>query len=360
MMPEDRVLVTMSGGVDSSVAAALLKQKGYKVMGIMMKIWNGEIDSGNNPERVCFGPKDIEDARKAADKLNIPLEVIDLREEYKSKVLNYFYNEYLSGRTPTPCVVCNKRLKLGALVEKAKESGIEFDYVATGHYVRKGYDEKRKRYLLMKARDRSKDQTYFLYTLSQNQIKRCLFPIGEYTKEEVRNKARELHLPIAEKSESQDFITGDWTIFFGGSAKPGPIMDRRGKILGEHRGIQYYTIGQRRGLGVAVGKPLYVIEIQKKRNAIIVGSKEDLFGKGLIAKGMNWIAIEKLKEPIKVKAKIRAQHKEAKALVSPLAEDKVSVTFKKPQNAITPGQAVVFYDEDIVVGGGTIEKRILL
>jgi len=356
-MFKNKVIVAMSGGVDSSVAAALLKEKGYEVIGAVMKIWSGKFF----PEKAhhsCYGPgegQDIEDARKVAQILKIPFYIFDLGKEYKTEILNYFYHEYLSGRTPNPCVRCNRMIKLGALVEKIQDAGIKFDYIATGHYARVKYDEARRRYLLRKALDLRKDQSYFLFSLSQEKLRYCLFPLGDYTKEEVRKIARNFGLGVSEKLESQNFITGGYSSLFKGSAKPGPIFDKHGNILGEHRGIPFYTIGQRRGLGISARNPLYVTAIDREKNAIFVGTKEELYKDELIASQINWIAIEMIDRPLKVRAKIRSLHKEAEAVVSPLDRERVNVKFKEPQMAITPGQAVVFYDGDIVVGGGTIE-----
>lgn len=361
-MSKNRVIVAMSGGVDSSVAAALLKEKGYEVIGVTMKIWDGETHDNREEKRerhACYGPgerEDIEDAKKVAQKLDIPLHVFDLKEEYKTFVLDYFRQEYLSGRTPNPCVRCNEMVKFGALIQKTKGSGIEFDYFATGHYVRVEYDNERSRYLLKKARDLRKDQSYFLYALSQRQLGKCLFPLGELTKGEVRKKASNLELGIRDKPESQDFIAGDYSSLLDSPLKPGPILNEEGEVLGKHKGIQLYTVGQRRGLGIAVGKSLYVTRIDKEKNTIVVGPKEALYKNELIASGLNWIAIEELKEPIKVTTKIRYLHKESEAKLTPLDNRRVYVRFKKPQRAITPGQAVVFYDRDRVIGGGTIES----
>ena len=354
-----KVAVAMSGGVDSSVAAALLKEKGYEVIGVTMKVWDGETLPANGTRHACYGPgeeEDLEDARKVAQVLGIPLNIFDLRQEYKIEVLDYFCHEYLSGRTPNPCIRCNRRVKFDALLEKARDTGIEFDYFATGHYARVEHDESRSRYLLKKAKDMAKDQSYFLFALSQEQLSNSLFPLGNHTKEEVRKMARDLELGIDDKPESQDFFAGDYSSLLGKVARPGPILNKEGEILGEHRGIPFYTIGQRKGLGISSKEPLYVTAIDQGKNVIVVGPKEEVYGDELVAMELNWIAIQELSRPVDLKAKIRYLHKEAEAMVIPLDEDKVHVKFKEPQMAITPGQAVVFYDDDTVIGGGTIER----
>jgi len=348
----------MSGGVDSSVAAALLKEQGYQVSGITMRVWEGKVLPGEGRRHGCCGPgeeEDIEDARKVSQILGIPFYTLDLRQEYRSEVLDYFCHEYLSGRTPGPCLRCNRKIKFDALLRKARDSGIEFDYFATGHYARIEYDKERHRYLLKKARDLSKDQSYFISSLSQEQLGGSLFPVGDYTKGEIRKMAADFGLTVNNKPESQDFIAGGYRSIVG-TAPPGPIKDKQGNVLGEHRGISFYTIGQRKGLGISAKEPLYVIEIDPEENAIIVGSKEELYQDELIASGLNWIAIEKLEQPLPVKARIRYAHPEAEATVTPLDKDKVYIKFKEPQMAITPGQAVVFYQGDVVVGSGTIER----
>ena len=353
-----KVVVAMSGGVDSSVAAAILKDNGYQVSGVTMRIWDGEALPKDGTRHACYGPgedEDIEDARKVSQILGIPFYVFDLRQEYKTEVLDYFYHEYLSGRTPNPCLRCNSKVKFGALLRNTQDSGIEFDYFATGHYVRVEYSRGRHRCLLKKAVDLSKDQSYFISSLSQEQLGRSLFPIGDYTKDEVRNIACDFGLGVDNKPESQDFITGGYHSLIE-AVQPGPILNKQGDILGEHQGIPFYTIGQRKGLGIANKEPLYVTEINPETNTIIVGTREEVYQDELIAAGLNWIAIEKLEQPLKVKAKIRNVHEEAEAIITPLHKDKVYVKFEEPQMAITPGQAVVFYQEDVVVGGGTIES----
>ena len=351
----------MSGGVDSSVAAALLKEQGYQVTGVMMKIWDGPDfpRAGEYARHGCYGPGeagDIEDAEKVARIIDIPFYVFDLTEEYKAEVLKYFRLEYLSGRTPNPCVRCNRSLKFGALVRRIEHSGIDFDYLATGHYARMGYDEVKQRYLLKKARDLSKDQSYFIAMLSQEQLGKALFPIGDYTKAEVRKLAADFGLAVADKAESQDFVAGGYSSLLP-AAPPGPILDKAGNVLGEHPAISAYTIGQRRGLGISSRDPLFVIDIDSEQNAVIVGGKEELYHDELIASGLNWVAIDTLSEAIMVEARLRYRHKEARAELTPLSEDKVRVKFREPQMAITPGQTVVFYQGDIVIGAGTIERK---
>jgi len=349
-----KVVVAMSGGVDSSVAAALLKEEGYEVIGVTMQIWPPESRKFGG----CCGVAAIEDARKVAHTLGIPHYVMNLRDVFAEKVINNFIDEYRRGRTPNPCVRCNQHIKFGALLEKAR--GLGADFIATGHHAR--IEKEKGRYLLKKGLDRNKDQSYFLYALTQEQLSRSLMPIGKLTKEKVREIARALILPVASKPQSQEicFIPDDDYCGFikdniPGAAKPGPILDEKGKALGTHRGIISHTIGQRKGLGIAAGEPLYVIAIDPERNAIVVGPKEKAFSDELVASGLNWIAFETPAYPLPTLAKIRYRHPEAEAVVTPLGEDKVNVKFTQPQMAITPGQAVVFYDEDVVVGGGTIE-----
>ncbi len=350
-----KVVIAMSGGVDSSVAAALLKEQGYEVIGVTMNIWQGSKISPLRYRHRCYGPEeeeDTQDAKEVAQILGMPFYIFDLRKEYQDGVLDYFHQEYSQGRTPNPCVVCNERIKLGALLDKIEAAGIKADYMATGHYAQVEYDKEKERYLLKKAKDFSKDQSYFLFSLSQAKLSRLIFPLGGYAKEEIKRKARDLGLrKVCGKKESQDF--GDFSPVVKGG--PGPIVDLRGRILGEHKGIHLYTIGQRKGLGVATGFPLYVIAINRGENAITVGKEEDLYRDGLLARDLNWIAFDDPTKPIELRAKIRYRHQEAEAWVYPLSDGKAEVKFARPQKAITPGQAVVFYHGDIVVGGGWIE-----
>jgi tRNA-specific 2-thiouridylase len=353
-----KVAVGLSGGVDSSVAAAVLKEKGYEVIGICMKIWDGApLAAGGR--HACYGPDemvDIEDARQVAETLGIPFHLFDLTQEYKSTILDYFKKEYLTGRTPNPCIRCNQKIKFKVLLEKAQRGGVEFEYFATGHYAKVEYHETKKRYLLKKAKDLQKDQSYWLAFLSQKQLSKILFPLGDYTKKEVRKIAKDLGLSTYDKHDSQDFFPGDHKELLEIPPKPGTIEDKGGNVLGTHQGIWYYTIGQRKGLRISADKPLYVIEIDEKRNAVIVGQKEELAQRELVAKYLNCIAVADLPQSMKVTLKIRYVQKEFEGVISPVENDGVYVQFKEPQLAITPGQAVVFYDKDVVVGGGIIER----
>ncbi|MCD6358461.1 MAG: tRNA 2-thiouridine(34) synthase MnmA, partial [Dehalococcoidia bacterium] len=280
----------------------------------------------------------------------------DLTKEYKKNVLEYTSHEYLSGRTPNPCVRCNCRVKFGALLRKAQDSGLKFDYFATGHYAQTEYDKRRQRYLLKKARDITKDQSYFLSSLSQEQLIHTLFPLGTYTKPEAREMARTFGLEMKDKKESQDFIAGGYYSLIEEATRTGPIIDVQDNVLGQHRGIPFYTIGQRKGLGLSSSEPLYVTAINREENSITVGPKSELYQNELTVDEVNWIAIPLLPEPVRAKVKIRYRHQEADALIAPLPEDKVNVLFDEPQMAITPGQTAVFYDGDIVLGGGTIKN----
>ena len=354
-----KVVVAMSGGVDSSVAVALLKEEGYQVIGVTMQIW----PSSRYGDRFggCCGTGAVEDAKKVAYRLGIPHYVMNFRDIFAQKVIANFCQEYRLGRTPNPCIRCNQYIKFDALRERAKELGA--DFIATGHHARIEKDETNGTYLLKKGVDQGKDQSYFIYPVTQEQLSHILFPIVNLTKEEVRKIAKELKLPVAAKPESQDicFIPDDnyaefLKDYIPQAAEPGPILNEHGDILGSHQGILFYTIGQRKGLGISAKEPIYVIAIEPERNAVIVGSKEKALGDELIASGLNWIAINGLTQPITAKTKIRYRHPEAEVTIMPLGNDRVHVKFKKPQLAITPGQAIVFYDGDIVIGGGTIES----
>jgi tRNA-specific 2-thiouridylase len=349
-----KVLVAMSGGVDSSVSAFLLKERGYQVVGITICFGLKDISDGKIR---CCGPQAIDDARRVCDKLKIAHFVIDLSWVLQEKIINNFVCEYLKGRTPNPCIACNKYIKFGALLEKALAS--DFDFLATGHYAfisKSGGD-----YFLKKPKDKLKDQTYFLYSINKESLKFILFPLASFTKTQVREIARKAKLPVAEKPQSQDicFIPeGDYRSIILKrikEKKPGKIKDLKGNILGEHNGIFSYTIGQRQGLGIGSRGPFYVISIDAKNNEIIVGKAQDLNAKGLIADNLNLFRGDLPKEAF---AKIRYAHPEASCRIS-FYDRKVKVIFRKPQWAITPGQSVVFYNEKgILLGGGTINEVI--
>jgi len=350
------VLVGMSGGLDSSVAAALLVQQGYRVIGITMKIWAGEAKA-IKAKHGCYGSgeeEDIEDAREVAQKLGINYYVVDLAAEYKTEVLDYFCREYKCGRTPNPCLICNSRIKFGRLLSAAAESGIKFDMFATGHYARCEYDLDSARYLLKKGKDQRKDQSYFLAYLKQEQLAQIIFPLGNYTKDEVKIISSDLGLDVQDKPESQDFIGFDYHSILE-DMPSGPIIDAGGKRLGNHHGLGLYTVGQRKGLDLP-GGPYYVTSIDAETNTVIVGKKEELLSSDLVASQLNWIAIDRPLVSMILIAKIRYQHAGAEAEVTPVDGDRVWVRFSTPQSAIAPGQAIVFYDGLTVVGGGIINK----
>ena len=355
-----KVVVAMSGGVDSSVAAALLKEQGYEVIGVTMQLQPanrlaGEADRFGG----CCGLDAVIDAKKVAQRLDIPHYVVNFRDVFARQVIADFCREYSLGRTPNPCIRCNQYIKFDALLKRAQELGTGM--VATGHYARIEKENGNGRYLLKKGIDRQKDQTYVLYTMTQEQLRHTIFPVGCLTKEEVRHTAEKLGLSVADKAESQEicFIPDNnypefLEEYTGITPRPGPIVDRQGNVLGEHRGIASYTIGQRKGLGIASREPLYVTSIDPDKNTITVGDKSEVYATELIASDLNWISIEKLDGPINVKAKVRYLHPEAGTTVTPTDTGEVMVKFREPQMALTPGQAVVFYDGDTVVGGGLI------
>ena len=356
----NRVVVAMSGGVDSSTAAALLKEQGYDVIGISMQLWDyteGERDSFGS----CCSLDDLYDARRVADKLDIPFYVVNFEEMFSKAVVDYFVESYLKGETPNPCLKCNQILKFEVLLKRALE--LEADFLATGHYARVMYNADRGRYLLLKGKDITKDQSYFLFTMTQKQLSKIIFPIGDLTKTDVRRLAKKIGLNVAEKKDSQEicFAPEDYPSFvaqYTGHREDtkGEIVDVHGKVLGIHNGLYRYTIGQRKGLGVAGGEPLYVLKIDTKKNQLVVGPEKGLFSEGLIAREANWIGISSLESEIEVLARIRYRHRGAEAVVSPLKDGRVEVRFKRPEKSITPGQAVVFYKGDEVIGGGWIEK----
>jgi tRNA-specific 2-thiouridylase len=352
-----KVAVGLSGGVDSSVAAAILKQQGHEVIGIHMTLWGGKSEASNG-RHACYGPgeaEETEQAVKVAEKLQIPFHTFDLSQEYETLVLSYFRTEYLAGRTPNPCLTCNPRVKFGALVDKAAASGLKFDCFATGHYARVHYDETRKRHLLMKALDPKKDQSYGLVFLSQEQLARTMLPLGGMSKTEVRKAAKDIGLETHDIPDSQDFYSGDYSELVSAIPMPGEIIDTAGNVLGKHKGAWHFTIGQRRHLGIST-RHLFVKEIDAARNTVIVGKREDIFCNELIAGNLNFIAVENIQNSMEVGIKFRHSPKEVAGTISPVAGGKIHVKFQEPQWGLPPGQVVAFYDNDIVIGGGTIEK----
>jgi tRNA-specific 2-thiouridylase len=354
----------MSGGVDSSVAAALLKEQGYDVIGVTMHIWESPDPCAGG--RGCCGYPAIADARRVAHRLAIPHYVLDFRKDFQRLVIDDFCSEYARGRTPNPCLRCNQFLKFGLLPVKAE--AFNADIVATGHYARAGREG--ARWLLKRSADRAKDQTYFLYSLTQRQLAHALFPLGNLTKPEVRATARRLGLVTAEKKESQEVCFAPKSTYpqfltrrFPELARPGPILDTSGKVIGRHRGIIHFTIGQRRRIGIAAPRPYYVVAIDPARNAITVGGERDACGTDLTVGNLNFIGrpafavpspFSLRPSPFRAGVQIRYQHPPAPALISPINDATVAVKFDTPQRAITPGQAAVFYDGDTVIGGGTI------
>ena len=337
----------MSGGVDSSVTAALLKKEGHEVIGLTMQV------------------TDSEEASKAAGSiaqaLGIKHHIVDFRDIFTEQIISHFCLQYSRGKTPNPCVQCNRQIKFGALLEKAQEIGAEA--MATGHYARIEKRWSDDRLLLKKGIDRTRDQSYFLYKLTQAQLAAALFPLGSTTKNEVRKMALEMGLPLANRKESREicFIPdNDYPRFLReyltSAIKPGLITDKQGKVLGEHQGVIDYTIGQRKGLGISSREPLYVVDIDSQSNTVIVGGKQDVYATEFIITDLNWVSIVRLTEPLTLKVKIRYLHREAEAVISSIDNDSVDIKFAEPQMAITPGQAAVFYQDDMVVGGGTIER----
>lgn len=370
-MSPQTIAVAMSGGVDSSTVAAMLRAEGHNVVGLTMQLWNQRRLAGHPgmPEHVqgrCCSIDDVYDARRVAEDLGIPYYVVNHEERFENDVVRPFVEEYLSGRTPIPCSLCNNHLKFDQLLVTARQIGA--DLLATGHYARCEFDPERNRWLLKRAADVTKDQTYFLFGLTQEQLSRTRFPLGEMTKPQVRDVARQHQLALAEKPDSQEICfvpSGDYKKFIDaylaeqGESLPdtsGEIVTREGEVLGRHTGIHNFTVGQRKGLGVATGSPLYVIQINGELGKVTVGDNNDLMASTLIAHKLNWIAMENLQSPIRVHAKIRHRHDPAAAVVERGNDGEVRVTFDEPQRAITPGQAVVFYDGDLVVGGGWIAE----
>lgn len=354
---EKKALVAMSGGVDSSVAAYLMKKQGYESVGVTMKLYDNE-EVGISKEKSCCTLSDVEDARDVARTLKIPYYVFNFKDEFDKKVVKRFVNTYLEGGTPNPCIDCNRFLKFEGLMRRMYELG--YDYVVTGHYARIEFDEQSGRYLLKKALDETKDQSYVLYSLNQQQLAHTLFPLGEYRKTKIREIAEENGFINARKHDSQDICfvpDGDYASFIddylGSNSKPGNFVRKDGTVIGQHKGIIRYTVGQRRGLGIAYSEPLYVIGKNLEKNEVIVGVVSELYRKELDANDINLISVERIEGELRCKAKIRYRHKEEWATVTQDG-DRLHVVFDEPQRGITSGQALVLYDGDIVVGGGTI------
>lgn len=353
-----KALIAMSGGVDSSVAALLMKGKGYDCIGVTMKLYDNE-DIGISREMTCCSLDDIEDARSVALRIGIPYYVVNFKDDFKAKVVDKFVNSYLQGRTPNPCIDCNRHLKFEHLYHTAKE--LECDVIVTGHYARIEYDG--EQYQLKKAVDSTKDQSYVLYSLTQEQLAHTMFPLGELTKEQVREIAKEHDFINSAKKDSQDicFIPdGNYKRFIEETYHTkigcGDFVDKTGKVVGTHQGYYGYTIGQRKGLGIAAEKPYYVVDIQPEQNQVVLGSNEDLFHTTLLAEDFNWINDYDYSNKV-IQAKVRYRQNAQNAYVERL-EGTVKVTFKEPQRAITKGQAVVLYQDDVVIGGGTITEVV--
>ena len=352
-----KIVVGLSGGVDSATAALILKEQGHEVIGATMSIWGKDgmaLKAGH--KGACYGPdekEDIEEARKIAAQLDVPYYVFDCVEEYEKIVLENFKSEYIQGRTPNPCIWCNSLVKFGVLPHLAKENGITFDKFATGHYAR--VVKVNDRYILKRGIDPKKDQSYFLYRLKQEQLENILLPLGDYTKSEIREIASKAGLLAAEKPDSQDFYSGDYNELLGIKEVEGNIVDTNGNILGAHKGIWNFTIGQRKGIGVSSTAPLYVLELRKDSNEVVVGEADKTFKKSLIATNLNWIAVDGLKGEKRAQAKIRSTQAPTDVTVIP-HDDKIEVVFDDLQKSIAIGQSVVLYDNDVVLGGGIIEK----
>jgi tRNA-specific 2-thiouridylase len=368
-----KIAVAMSGGVDSSAAAAILKEQGHELVGFTMQLWdqrrgiNVDENGDELPSRCC-SLDDVYDARRVAEELGFPFYVLNLERDFERDVVQPFVTSYLNGETPIPCVSCNSRLKFASLDRLAASLGCE--KVATGHYARVEFDGATKRYKLLCGLNRQKDQSYFLWELTQDQLSRALFPLGEMSKPEARDAARQHGLAVAEKKESQEICfvpDGDYAGFIDRYLEAedetervpgaGEIVDTAGRVIGGHTGIHRYTIGQRRGIGIADERPLYVISLEAEKNRVTVGSREELLSREFTAAGVNWISLEDPREPVQAEVRIRYRHMPALASITPLADHRVQVIFDEPQRAITPGQATVFYRGDEVAGGGWIVRK---
>ena len=356
---QKRIVIGMSGGVDSSAAAALLLEQGFEVIGITLKLWPQ--DCVSRAEDKCCGPQAVADARAVAHRLGIPFYLVDESDDFQKEVIQYFADEYRAGRTPNPCVMCNEKLKFGTLIRRARQLGAE--YVATGHYARVEQNPSNGRHVLKRGRDLKKDQSYFLFSLRQDQLARVRFPLGELTKTDTREIARESSLKTADKEESMEicFVPDNDYGRFLQQAKlvdkhRGDIVDLQGRVLGQHDGIEFFTIGQRRGLGIAAPRPLYVLDLDPVRNRVVVGDESELDRNSLVVERCNWIATDAPAAPIEALVKIRYNHPGSRAMVRPGPAGTAEVSFYEPQRAITPGQACVFYQDDVVLGGGWITR----
>lgn len=357
-MEKKKVVIGMSGGVDSSVAAHLLKKQGYDVIGVTMQIWQDEDTAVQEENGGCCGLSAVDDARRVASDLDIPYYVMNFKKEFKENVIDYFVGEYLNGRTPNPCIACNRYVKWESLLQRSLSIGA--DYIATGHYARVIQLEN-GRYTLQTSKTAAKDQTYALYNLTQEQLAHTLMPVGEYTKDEIRQIAEEINLRVANKPDSQDICfvpDGDYAAFIEeetDTAIPeGNFVSETGEVLGRHKGITHYTVGQRKGLGIALGYPAFVLEIRPETNEVVLGTKEASMTTTLHADHLNFMSIADLTEKKRVFAKIRYNHRGAYCTVEKTGDDEILCTFEEPQRAVTPGQAVVLYDGEYVLGGGTI------